>query len=351
MTLISKIRAAALALALVSCSNYATNYPKKDNLEWTGLECDNPKAVQVNGSEFYACEEDMTDVMMGRLEQVADIKKFVQGDMGLPASKNYLVYKDEKPKMLYILWITPPGKGHKKEKLFYIPLPIHAYGLKSPYQIFSKKDDLLDEKDHYEKKGYDVYYFATADYYLPTEKTGCDLHPGFFEEFPSWEQAETIIHEDWHHYIKTKKPNIHKNNALNESSALIMGLIGSIEFTKQKYGEDHIMHRLAKAGLEHDYELIIHTNHYHRLLKNIDSSGMSKKEKVKEKEALLKQTKTSKKPLDENKISVFRPYTTYAPLIYWVYREQGFEKTMEIMNGMPDSEDATDFIKYMWEYL
>lgn len=366
MDLLSKMGAVVFAFT-IGCTSYQnkTGVPSKndlcqnlidyvalqDDLSWVELDCDKKVNFGINGTKFYACKEDISEELIDNMELIADVKKYARDKFGFLPSLNYLVYQEKNPKVSYSLTITPKTKLSDKYKYVSIKKKEeHRKKYNKTTKLGSQIDDLLDEKEYYKSKGYDIYYKATSNF---NDKSGCNLSLDWFKR-SLIKKISVIFHEDWHYYVDIKKPKLDNNNSLEESAAVLIGRAGAVDFVREKYGESSKEYIEAEKNLKYWYDYSLFINKYYTQLDNLYYSNISKKKKLDKKDKILKNAGNEGfGKLNNSTIVGKRPYTKHFPLMYEVYRDNNssMEKIIMVLKGMPDTADEDKVTNYLKKFL
>lgn len=312
-----------------------------DKIE-AGLRCDDVAKISIDDFSFYACEKDVNPELIKKLEYVAAVKKYGIEKMGMKKTKNYQVYKDgtdEVPVTLYRLYIVPKTEI---PQVWVGCRIIEEDGEHQPViekaDIFcSTEDNLLDEKKHYSKIGFDTYKRDITSFVSPS--VSCNSNPDFLEQ-PKAEQANDILHEKFHVIVN-------QESSLEESFATLLGRVGAVGFTAEYFGEDSEEHQEAKKNLEWKLKYsknIIETNA--KLLK-LYGENISLEEKLAKKEEILIESKYT-----HNNAQLWDrlPYTKNFHLVYEVYKKHpDLKELVRIFANCPPTEK--EGIRYLKMFL
>lgn len=301
----------------------------------TDLKCKDVARITRKGFGIYACESDLTPELIQNFEYVADVKDFGHKKIKLVKSESYKVFKNSKTEeaitwhWLFISKKFVVPKKWKKELVKENKL--HRIVVRDFLILRSKVDKLEDDKEYYKRRGYDVYLRQVKNF-----SNSCNLSPKFLERTP-WHQADTILHEELHATVDDKK----WESNLEESVANLIGMVGSMEFCKERFGEKSFEYESAKKALETEFtqaKAIVKAN---KELKELFASDSSREKKIKKKEEILDELK--KHIYITNNASLYdtNAYKKNFVLMYQIYlKHPKFKDLVNILKNMPKEEAA-----------
>jgi len=295
---------------------------------------------------FEMGDTDITPSLETNLQRIADVKNISVNDLGFSPSNNYLRFTTS-PRKSFSLYITPKTVL-PEERMNYIQLEEDTdYRTLShePMIIWSYVDDLSDEKDWYEKNGFDVFRVASADF---DDGNGCDLYPGFFK-VNAGKQISLVLHEDWHHTFKGKHI-VKPHREINESSASAIGYLGAVELTERLHGRGSEEHIQATQNLElWEHEMDAINLAYHRL-STIYHSDVGDSEKFSRRQEVFDDLETQGYSFNNARLWRQRAYAKHKDILVRAFNKAGgMKKFIDVLTGLPRTNDSA--IVYLDRYI
>ncbi|MDP3698345.1 MAG: aminopeptidase [Nanoarchaeota archaeon] len=283
---------------------------------------------------------------------VQDVRRFAIEHLGMEQdSKHYTWFteKQDNGHTLYILSITektilPTSRIAKVEELD--KLSAYRADIKEFLYLESEVDTLEDERDYYNKKGYDTNWRSVTDYHTYGGKEGSPITLDFLKSTPEY-QAKVVVHELCHGFVE-KNIKAGFASSLDESFCSMVGYAGAAEyFTYKNLPEEH-----TKAVKAFD--------HYHTFaekfvvsfekLQRLYHEGLSQDEMLKRRAALFAEAEEFMGGEVNNALMwSWHPYLFNYPLMHTVYTVQGdsVPKIMQKMRHCPENEEKA--LKYIQE--
>jgi predicted aminopeptidase len=142
-----------------------------------------------------------------------------------------------------------------------------------PYKGFFKREDALRLADRLRKKGYDVFVrraeaFSTLGFFK-------DPVFSFMTDYPEYDMASLIIHEQTHATIFVKN-----STEFNEQLATFVGREGALLYLRRKYGEGSTEYRAVLEDLEDEQRFFDLMGDLYRRLDRLYRSDAGEEEKA-----------------------------------------------------------------------
>ncbi|MFC1755027.1 hypothetical protein ACFL96_16810, partial [Thermoproteota archaeon] len=279
---------------------------------------------------------------------VAEVKNFAIHELGLKSSNNYLEYKESNPRTIYRLYAVPKTELpdeiddwiHIKKDGEYRELQ------EDPFALRSSVDKFLDEETFYKDKKYDVIYMIPEQIEEQIIGEGCNLTPEFLRR-ARHDQAETIIHEDWHYSFDAWSPFSNPEREIDEAAASVLGYVGAIEFMEHKYGKDSDEHKSAIAYFESWKKYTKVRNDTFEELQGLYNTCMEEEDKLALRDDIFQKRRDEGYILNNATLWEDRAYIKNSPLILNVYEKAGSARQLvKVMKDCPtDEEGALEYIR------
>lgn len=287
--------------------------------------------IERNKTKFSLCSEGIT---LNDLDYIADVKSFAQKEFGLHKTSNYISFRED-PRTLHRLVVTSTNS-------FSLNVPFkNKYELEGnyckltpPFKIDSEVDNFKDEKECYQKKGYDVYLKTVTGI-----GHGSDIGKEFKDSHLA-RRVELIFHEDFHQ-TDQEIGNSLMNISLQESRAQWVGLAGAIKYFKERGDYDN--QQTAITLYENWKEQAKRVNNIFEALEQLDKLNQEEGLTKGEEERINRFMKgTNMAELHER-----RSYTKYFVILDEIYQKTGHDhkKMMEIIFHTPKEEETAQ--KYL----
>ncbi len=290
--------------------------------------------------------------LKSKLAFIDDVSAFGVEQFGLEESPHYAKYYDNplSRDTLYLLFVTSPLYLPESWSPQRIPIekdqeyrePLNGFAF---FNSFTDKLD--DEKEYYQKQGYDVYRRFTTDYSLTNGLKGAPITKEFLQQDKN-QQAQTIFHENCH-YWTAGWVGAHFSDLLKESFCQVVGYSGAADYFKERRGTS------SPDYLNAVYRLKWYENYvqklggcYSRLQEIYNNKKTTSQEKLKQREEILREArKTFGKETNNALLWDQYPYAKYFPLLLKFHESHGgnLRATLEKMKGCPEEEQAA--LKYI----
>ena len=289
---------------------------------------------------------------------VLDVRKFGIEHLELyEHSRHYTWFGEDagKEHTLNILTITDPTvlpKSWDEKYNFLGYFSFYRDDVSGFLYLSSEKDDLTDERDYYQEKGFDVYWRSTTHYSGRGSEKGSPITPSVLN-FSRVDQARAVFHETCHDTVKHSIGR-YFSSELNESYCSLIEYAGAVEYFQKKH--------LQKRGSLEDYDEAVRSFHleqdfankvistYSRL-HSLYQSNKSLPKKMEERKKIFEDAKPFVGEEVNNAVLWDRyPYVAYFPLFYQWYEKEGLnlKTVVEKMKDCPgEEEQALEYIKEM----
>src|SRR3989338_109265 len=284
---------------------------------------------------------------------IHDVREFGFEKLGLYSGSNHFKHYNDgsktPPRSLYNLLVTkttiiPDGRSHN------IPITsLQAYRMDiADYAYFwSHSDTLEDERDYYQKEGYDVFWRTETSYNSTIDHKGSPITPEFLSK-EKLSQAHTIEHEICHDTIK-KQHGTNFPASIDEAYCSMVERAGAMLYFKERQGEQSPSYLAAVVDLENHLQFSAQVN---SLWKRLDTLYVNPKltedEKLQQREKLLVEAREllQRPEADNADIWDWYTYTKHYPFMIKFYRSYGdVATTMKLMEMCPKTEEGA--VKYM----
>jgi hypothetical protein len=275
------------------------------------------------------------------LQFINDAVQFTLNEYNMTSTKHYRKYTSntEEVSRLYILSVTKPfiipnsRDGHSyllKRNMRYRELPALGY-----VYLQSYKDNLKDEKDFYEKQGYDTFIRSTTNYNSPTSEGS--LITNEYLKKTKVNQVHTVAHEICHEWNSYNMSNSFSTN-LDESDCSARAYIITLKFFKERNNQ-----KLLKDTQDELSEYYLATRTLIDLkdqLNELYDRPISSKDKIKLKNKILKQhQKNFNVKLNNAVLWEVLPYRIYFITYMDFYTAYKLERALEILKRLPPEEN------------
>lgn len=303
-----------------------------------GLSIKVPKTAQVN--------KDLRE----KLAFIDDVKKAGVNRFGLKESPHYSEYNDGSLPVdtLYMLLVTSPIYLPESQSLQYIPINSdqeYRETLGGFAYFYSHADKLDDEKEYYQKQGYDVYRRFTTNY--NDEERGSPITGEFLQQ-SKVQQARTVFHENCHYWVAEHVGN-NFSSELNESFCQVVGYTGAINYFKSREGENAPDYKHAVDSFNGYYRYSQEINYYYfRLQRIYNDQKLTLEEKLNQREEVFGEAESALGEIDNAVLCDYYPYTKYFPLLLKFHESHGgnLRTTLEKMKDCPETEkEALEYIR------
>ena len=306
--------------------------------------------VQIENFAFKTCKEALDERVIREFDLIRRVKNFGKETLGYEETGNYKEYRDGKffpKKTQYLLFVAPKNMLPEKWENFktITKKGDHFKDDKKPTIIWSLyKDDLKDELQKYESKGYETFWRSFDSY-----GGGCALTPKLIKAQMPW-KISVVLHEDWH-YNFAKRTVGNPDPNINESTASFLGYVGAIEFSKFEFGIGSKEHKGALKQFEKKKKHADVVIRYHRVLRAVFNSNLSEKDKDRERDRLLDEMEEEGFGMGVMQIWDAVPYTKYFMLWNAVYEKQGsnLKNLNQILRGLPNTDELA--VKFLEKFL
>ncbi len=302
-----------------------------------GLSIKVPKTAQVNQD------------LRKKLAFIENVKKMGVERFGLKESPHYSEYNDGSIPIdtLYLLVVTSPTilPSRQGNSIFIDTDQEYREALQGYVFFYSNADKLEDEKEYYQKQGYDIYRRSTTNF--NDGERGCPITKDFLQR-NKVNQAQTIFHEDCHYWVD-KEIGEDFSSELNESFCTVVGYAGTVNYFSGKEGKDSPDYQFAVDSFQwHQWYAQEINSYYSRLQEIYTNPKLILEEKLKQREAVFKDAEGSLGEKINNAVLLDRyPYTKYFHLMLKFHDENGenLRITLEKMKDCPEAEQgALEFI-------
>jgi len=205
---------------------------------------------------------------------VTDIRKFAAEELGLAMSKNYTRYVElDRSYLAAVVSASARDSFRRYEWSF----PVVG---KMPYKGFFDIQDARRERDKLEKKDLDVWIrgvdaFSTLGWFQ-------DPLYSYMRNYSPARLADLIIHESLHATVFIKG-----HVQFNEELAEFVGTQGARLYIQSRYGEDSEQYREIFTSEEEGQNYVAFIQGLAAELEAVYSSGISREEKLAEKERII----------------------------------------------------------------
>jgi len=205
---------------------------------------------------------------------VTDIRKFAAEELGLEMSKNYTRYVElDRNYLAAVVSACAKDSFQRYEWSF----PVVG---KMPYKGFFDVQDARREREKLEKKDLDVWIrgvdaFSTLGWFT-------DPLYSYMRNYSPARLADLIIHESLHATVFIKG-----HVQFNEELAEFVGTQGARLYIQSRYGEDSAQYREIFTSEEDSQNYVAFIQGLADELEALYSSGVSREEKLAEKERII----------------------------------------------------------------
>jgi len=205
---------------------------------------------------------------------VTDIRKFAAEELGLEMSKNYTRYVELDRNYLAAVVSACARDSFRRHEWSY---PIVG---RMPYKGFFDVKDARRERERLEKKDLDVWIrgvdaFSTLGWFT-------DPLYSYMRNYSPAGLADLIIHESLHATVFIKG-----HVQFNEELAEFVGTQGARLYVQTRYGEDSEQYREIFTSEEDSQNYVAFIQELAAELEAVYSSGISREEKLAEKERII----------------------------------------------------------------
>lgn len=291
---------------------------------------------------------------------VKEVRKFGIEHLGLYECSPHYTWFDNSSKSehtLYILTITQPAvlptsRNAKHEFLPYFS--IYREDVSDFLYLDSEKDDLTDEGEYYQEKGYDVYRRFTTNYGRSVSGKESPITAAFLSR-SRVSQAQAVLHETCHATVEHSISS-HFSSELDDSFCSLVGYAGAVEYFQaralQKMGSPEEV-RAAADLVDAETSLAAHLNFskyiisVYNQLQILYKSDVPHQKKMEERQKIFEEAKPFVGEEVNNAVLWDRyPYVAYFPLLVQLYEKQGksVRTVVEKMKNCPEN-DAVDCLR------
>ena len=205
---------------------------------------------------------------------VNDIRKFASEELGLEMSKNYTRYVELDRNYLAAVVSACARDSFRRHEWSY---PVVG---RMPYKGFFDVKDAYREREKLEKKDLDVWVrgvdaFSTLGWFT-------DPLYSYMRNYSPARLADLIIHESMHATVFIKG-----QVQFNEELAEFTGTQGARLYVQARYGEDSEQYREIFSSEEDGQNYVAFIQELAAELEAVYSSGVSREEKLAEKERII----------------------------------------------------------------
>lgn len=288
--------------------------------------------IEKQTTSFSFCTTNLTN---NDLEHIADVKAFAQKNFGLLKTSNYISYT-ENPRTLYSLIVTSSTSSPLATATYryYEYDGNHCFNEILPLKIDYEVDHLNDEKECYQRKGYDVYLREVTGI-----GDGSNISPAFIRQ-SFVRRTELICHEDQHQTDQIKG-NGDMDHALQESRASWVGSACTMEYFRQQ--GDFQSHEQAVKEYLASYQFAQRLNTAVVALDKLQQERAcytDAKFKQRENEIMNRVVPEATKSL----LMSHHPYTKYFPILAEIYAESNYDHNImiKVISNTPKKEEQAE---------
>jgi len=225
--------------------------------------------------------EDINNVVaneniQNQLKLVPEIMQF-GNEVGFPKTKAYSKYIPLQ-REVFLHSLSASDKDKFQDYIWKWPF---VGGL--PYKGFIEKDDALKEQSKLEKDNYDTYLGESS----AMSTLGILPDPiitTMINESDVTVLINTIYHERTHQLFYKKE-----QVTFNENSAVLLGSLTTLEFLKEKFGEDSAEYQTQVNRINDKLIFSEFIDDFYSELDKLYSSNLSSEEKIKKREEIFQQ--------------------------------------------------------------
>lgn len=282
-----------------------------------------------------------------QLKFIDDVKAFEANQLGLKDGPHYREYNDGSTPVetLYLLLVNSPTKlpEYSQNYIYLETNQEYRTSLDGFAYFYSCADNLEDEKEYYQKQGYDVYLRSTTNF----NSTGRESPvTNDFLKRTKVHQAQTIFHEDCHDWVNDNIGDL--PSELDESFCQVVGYTGAVTYFKNKEGENSPNTQEALASFNWYFNYSQNINSYYlRLQKIYNDPKLTLEEKLKQREEVFEEAGMILGKSNNAALCDSYPYTKYFPLLLTFHERNGGKLwvTLEKMKACPENgREALEFI-------
>jgi predicted aminopeptidase len=240
----------------------------------TAPGADNPGASTADGPAYNPAETNHRFV-----EQVQDIRRFAQEELGLMAAKNYTTYVSiDRDYLAAVVSASATDSFQRHEWWFPVVGPM-------PYKGFFDPADARKERTRLERRGLDVWVrgvdaFSTLGWFQ-------DPLYSYMRSYPPERLADLLIHESLHATVFLKG-----HPQFNEELAEFVGSEGARLYMESRFGPGSEAYRRMTDAEADNGAFLAFVRELIGELEALYAGDGSKEEKLQKKEAIIGAAKT-----------------------------------------------------------